>query len=83
MTLTLVTPQSPPIQRDRLVRLPAVEEMTGCKKSTIYQLMREGQFPKSIRLGSRTVAWPESAVLAWVQNRITASQATRSEGGAR
>jgi len=70
MTLTLVTPLPPPIQRDRLVRLPAVEEMTGCKKSTIYQLMREGQFPKSVRLGSRTVAWPESAVLAWVQNRI-------------
>jgi len=70
MSLKLVTPLPPPIPRDRLVRLPIVEEITGCKKSTIYQLMREGQFPKSVRLGSRTVAWPESAVLAWVQNRI-------------
>lgn len=57
-----------------LWRLPRVEEATGLKKSTIYELMRAGKFPKSVRLSSRMVAWPEAAVLQWVQDRITGAQ---------
>ncbi|MFN9726662.1 helix-turn-helix transcriptional regulator [Acidovorax sp.] len=64
----------PVVPRDRLVRLPEVEEMTGCKKSTIYELMRAGKFPKSVRLNARMVAWPETAVLQWVQDRIAEAQ---------
>ena len=60
----------PVIQRDRLLRLPDVEAATGCKKSTIYKLMKEGKFPPCVRITARMAAWPESAVLAWVQARI-------------
>lgn len=58
------------IPRDCLVRLPRVEAMTGCKKSTIYKLMKEGKFPPCIRITSRMAAWSEAAVLTWVQARI-------------
>ena len=58
------------IQRDRLLRLPDVEQASGCKKSTIYKLMKEGKFPKCINITSRMAAWPETAVLQWVQDRI-------------
>lgn len=58
------------VPRDRLLRLPAVEAVTGCKKSTIYSLMKEGKFPKSIAVTRRMAAWPETAVLQWVQDRI-------------
>lgn len=64
----------PVVPRDRLVRLPEVEGMTGCKKSTIYELMRAGKFPKSVRLNARMVAWAETAVLQWVQDRIAEAQ---------
>lgn len=57
-------------RRDRLIRLPEVESVTGCKKSTIYRLMKEGKFPPCVRITSRTVAWPETAVLGWIQMRI-------------
>lgn len=67
----------PTVPRDRLIRLPEVEEITGCKKSTIYQFMRAGTFPKPVRLNVRTVGWPESAVLQWVQDRISESQITK------
>ena len=66
--------QKPVVQRDRFLRLPAVEELTGFRKSTIYEWMRTGRFPKPARLGARMVAWPETAVLQWVQDRIAESQ---------
>ena len=61
---------NPVIPRDRLLRLPDVEAITGCKKSTIYKLMKEGKFPTCRRITARMSAWPESAVFAWVQARI-------------
>ena len=64
------TPPNPLFPRDRLLRLPDVEAATGCKKSTIYKLMKEGKFPHCVRITARMAAWPESAVLQWVQARI-------------
>lgn len=66
----LVHAQKPVTPRDRLLRLPEVESATGCKKSTIYKLMKEGKFPACIRVTARMAAWSESAVLQWVQDRI-------------
>ena len=60
----------PLVPRDRLLRLPDVSAIVGIRKSTIYALMKEGKFPKCIYVTSKTVAWPESAVLAWVAERI-------------
>ena len=60
----------PVIPRDSFLRLPQVEAITGCKKSTIYKLMKEGKFPHCVRITARMAAWPESAVLQWVQARI-------------
>ena len=60
----------PLVPRDRLLRLPDVSDILGIRKSTIYALMKEGKFPKCIYVTSKTVAWPESAVLAWVNDRI-------------
>lgn len=60
----------PVIPRDRLIRLPEVEALTGIKKSTIYLLMKQGKFPPCLAITRRMVAWPETAVLQWVQERI-------------
>ncbi|MDH0362817.1 helix-turn-helix transcriptional regulator [Comamonas aquatica] len=63
-----------PIRRDRLIRLEAVIEITGCKKSTIYRLMKEGKFPRNVNVAGRLSAWPESAVYGWVQEKIQEQQ---------
>ena len=60
----------PLVPRDRLLRLPDVSAIVGIRKSSIYSLMRENKFPKCVYITSKTVAWPESAVLAWVNDRI-------------
>lgn len=69
--MQLVHEARPAVRRDRLLRLADVEEVTGCKKSTIYLLMKQGKFPRSVAITNRMTAWPESAVLQWVQDRIT------------
>lgn len=69
----------PAIRRDRLLRLPDVEAATGCKKSTIYLLIKQGKFPKGVAITGRMVAWPESAILQWVQDRITLGAAIGTE----
>ena len=73
--VALVHSTKPVIPRDRLLRLPDVETATGCKKSTIYKLMKEGKFPPCVRITARMAAWPESALLAWVQARIAGAEA--------
>lgn len=40
----------------RFLRLPQVEELTGFKRSHIYNLMKAGSFPASVKLGLRAVA---------------------------
>lgn len=66
----LVSENRPQVPRDRLLRLPDVEAATGLKKSTLYLLMKRGEFPRCVQVTPRCVAWPESAVLHWVQARI-------------
>ena len=54
---------------EKHLRRPAVEDATGLSRSTIYEMMDRGDFPRPIRIGRRAVAWPESAVQAWLASR--------------
>lgn len=56
----------------RVMRLPEVINATGYKRSAIYQLMREGKFPKSKSLGARAVGWCSKDVQTWVDARLDA-----------
>jgi prophage regulatory protein len=66
--------------RTRLLRRRQVEAATGFRRSTIYEHMARGRFPKPIRLGPRTVAWLASEIDAWIAARIAESRpATATE----
>lgn len=54
---------------EKYIRRPAVEELTGLGRTTIYKLMSAGEFPRPIKITSKAVAWPESAVVAWLASR--------------
>lgn len=68
--LRLATETRSQVRRDRLLKLAEVETVAGIKKSTIYSLMKEGKFPRSVQVTARCVVWPESRVLQWVQEQI-------------
>lgn len=47
-----------------------VGRLTGLRRSAIYEQMRRGIFPRSVKTGQRTAAWPESAVQSWIAERM-------------
>lgn len=57
-----------------ILRLPAVKQSTGLSRSTIYQRVADGSFPKPVSLGDRAVGWLEHEVQEWLQRRIDASR---------
>jgi prophage regulatory protein len=57
----------------RLLRLAAVKERTGLSRSSIYA---HPDFPRPVKIGAggRAVAWVESEILEWVNDRIKARE---------
>lgn len=56
----------------KYLRRPAVEQMTGLSRSTIYLLMSRGEFPRPVKLTTKAVAWSEAAVTEWLASRAPA-----------
>lgn len=54
---------------NRILRRPAVQELTGLGRSTLYDLMARGAFPRPVRLGLRAVGWREADIVAWISAR--------------
>lgn len=57
-----------------IIRLPQVKERTGLSRSTIYTLIKCGQFQVPISLGARAVGWLESDVDEFIAERVKASR---------
>jgi prophage regulatory protein len=58
-----------------LLRMPVVQKKTSLSRSSIYELMAAGTFPKPVKIGPRAVAWVEVEIDAWMQDRIEARDA--------
>ncbi|MFQ2674712.1 helix-turn-helix transcriptional regulator [Aeromonas caviae] len=59
-----------PNQTLRFIRVGEAVKKTGLSKSSIYDLMAQDLFPKTVRLGARSVAFIESEIDAWMVERI-------------
>jgi prophage regulatory protein len=44
--------------------------VTGLGRSSIYNYMAEGRFPKTVSLGGRAVAWVESDIELWMAEKV-------------
>ena len=53
----------------RLLRLPEIVRVTGLSKSTIYEHIKVGAFPRGVQLGPRAVAWRAGDIDAWIASR--------------
>ena len=58
---------------EKHLRRRKVEELTGLSRSTIYDLMSKGAFPRPVHLTRKAVAWPESSIAEWLAQRADAS----------
>ncbi|HDS9358809.1 TPA: AlpA family transcriptional regulator [Enterobacter chengduensis] len=59
---------------DKLLRIRQVEEKIGFSKSWVYQQISKNRFPPGIRIGNVQVAWLESEIDAWIQQRLRLSR---------
>ncbi|HFD7668967.1 AlpA family transcriptional regulator [Enterobacter kobei] len=57
-----------------LIRLPEVQRRTGYSKAWIYRLMSQQRFPKTVKIGSRSIAFIESEIDEWINQRIAESR---------
>ena len=53
----------------RILRRAEVEAKTGFKRAHIYNLMKDGKFPKPMRLGVRAVGWDSVEIEQWITDR--------------
>jgi len=58
-----------------LLTLRAVEQLTGYKKSKLYNLIAAGAFPQPVRL-NRDIRFPSDEIDAWVAQKIAERDAT-------
>jgi prophage regulatory protein len=61
-----------------ILRLTQVIERTGLKKTKIYELQSEGQFPMRVKITAHAVGWIEHEVQAWLAERIAKNNPLRS-----
>jgi prophage regulatory protein len=56
--------------RLRLIKRPEVSLLPGLSRSAIYDLMTRGVFPRCVKLGPKSVAWPENEIHEWISQKI-------------
>lgn len=63
------------IRPRRIMRQSAVSEATGYSRSSLYNMMKAGTFPKAHRIGPRAIGWDSQEVQAWIDERLNGSDA--------
>jgi prophage regulatory protein len=62
---------------EKIIRLQAVKARCGLSRSTLYNRIATGEFPRPVSLGPRSVGWLESEINAWIAERINESRKAR------
>jgi prophage regulatory protein len=55
-----------------ILRMAQLKAATGKSRSEIYDDIKQGKFPRPVRLsrGGKAVGWLETEILEWQRNRI-------------
>lgn len=65
----------------KIIRIKQVSELTGLARSTIYDLIDAGRFPRQVKLGARSVGWRIEDIEAWIAARPTVQKRKLAEKG--
>ncbi|EAM1204914.1 AlpA family transcriptional regulator [Salmonella enterica] len=63
----------PSLTEDQFIDMVFITSLTGLTDKWFYKLIKEGAFPKPVKLG-RSSRWLKSEVENWLQERITQSR---------
>lgn len=68
-SFSLADAPNPQVER-HIKRREEVERKTGFKRAHIYNLMKDGKFPKAKRIGLRAVGWDSLEIEQWITERL-------------
>lgn len=56
--------------KNPLIKLPAVLTETQTSRSFVYAGVKNGTFPKPLKIGKRAVAWTTESIDTWITAKI-------------
>jgi prophage regulatory protein len=62
-------PRAPPHLPNRILRWREVRSRVGLSRSTIWRMVRRGEFPKPLMLGRQSIGWLETELNLWIETR--------------
>ena len=54
----------------KFIKLPTVMDLTGYRRTSIFDKVAAGTFPAPVKLGPRAVAWVSEEIESWMDARI-------------
>ena len=56
-------------KNNKLIKISEVIEKTSLSRSTIYRLLNLGDFPRQVKLSSRSIGWVEEEIQEWINEK--------------
>lgn len=58
------------MESERILRVAEVRERTGLSRVSIYEMSKDGRFPRPARIGKNAVGWFKSEIDAWIAQKF-------------
>ena len=68
------------MEQQRILRMAEVKTITGLSRSSIYEMMKCNQFPKSIKIGKRAIGWISAEIFSWIEGRVKSRTTVNNSG---
>lgn len=66
-------------EREKIVRAHELQEWIGLSRTTVWRLIKLGDFPAPIRLHGAAVAWRECDINEWLNTRPLATEQEKGD----
>ena len=60
------------IPQEKIIRPKELSEMIGVSRTSLWRFERDGNFPKHINLGVRSIGWRLSEIYIWMEQHQAA-----------
>jgi predicted DNA-binding transcriptional regulator AlpA len=64
---------------DIYLRINEVKGIVKVGTTTIYRMMKTGEFPQAIKIGTTTL-WSKNGLLSWLESKNKAVNPTKKQG---
>ena len=56
---------------EKILKLKEVSEIVALSRSSIYELVQKGDFPRPIKMSLRSSGWLRSEIETWIASRAS------------